>query len=67
MTALYAMHVGDTQKNQPLSIFANGNRIVTFPLRRERSQRSDSASSLITELEAGRDVSLGAPEAELSS
>ena len=38
--------------------FLNGNRIVTFPFRRGRSQRSDSASSLITEVEAGRGVAL---------
>lgn len=38
--------------------FLNGNRIVTFPFRRGRSQRSDIASSLITEVEAGRGVAL---------
>ena len=42
-----------------------GNRIVTFPCEGERSQRSDSASSLITEVEAGRGVALALPMLKL--
>ena len=45
--------------------FLNGNRIVTFPFRRGRSQRSDGASSLITEVEAGRGVVLALPMLKL--
>jgi len=45
--------------------FLNGNRIVTFPFLRGRSQRSDSASSLITEVEAGRGVALALPMLKL--
>jgi DNA-binding transcriptional LysR family regulator len=45
--------------------FLKGNRIVTFPFRRGRSQRSDSASSLITEVEAGRGVALALPMLKL--
>jgi DNA-binding transcriptional LysR family regulator len=45
--------------------FLNGNRIVTFPFRRGRSQKSDSASSLITEVEAGRGVALALPMLKL--
>ena len=41
--------------------FLNGDRIVTFSFRRGRSQRSESASSLITEVEAGRGVALPLP------
>ena len=42
-----------------------GNRIVTFPCEGERSQRSHSASSLITEVEAGRGVALALPMLKL--
>src|SRR6478736_8174451 len=35
--------------------------LLPFPCEGERSQRSDSASSLITEVEAGRDVALALP------
>ena len=42
-----------------------GNRIVTFPCEGERSQRSDSASSLITEVEAGRGVARALPMLKL--
>src|SRR5580765_8136900 len=45
--------------------FLNGNRIVTFSFRRRRSQRSDSASSLISEVEAGRSVALALPMLKL--
>jgi DNA-binding transcriptional LysR family regulator len=45
--------------------FLKGNRIVTFPFRRGRSQRSDSPSSLITEVEAGRGVALALPMLKL--
>ena len=45
--------------------FLNGDRIVTFSFRRGRSQRSESASSLITEVEAGRGVALASPNFKL--
>ena len=39
--------------------------LLPFPCERERSQRSEGASSLITEVEAGRGVALALPMLKL--